>query len=143
MDRRKEKRFSEKNKVFIKCTEESPDNSGGAKTRALTCDISLGGARIVSRKGYPVGSVIRIVLELARTNQVFQIDGEVKWVNKTGKHGSYEIGVEFLHNLSQTIVSLLRHLYSVGNGATPKPARPAEEPTLSPEPPPLVTDAGK
>ena len=143
MERRKDKRFSEKNKVFIKSTEEGLDNSAGLRTRAFTCDLSLGGARLISRKSYPVGTVVRIIMELARTNQVFQIDGEVKWVNKKGKHGTYEIGVEFLHNLSHTIVSLLRHLYSVGNGAACTPHATAPEAALKAEAPSLVSDAGK
>lgn len=36
----------------------------------------------------------------------------VKWVRRNEADGGYDLGVEFLHNISQTILTLIRHLYS-------------------------------
>jgi hypothetical protein len=65
-----------------------------------------------------VGDTIRIVIELAKTCQTIQVDGEVKWMKRNDADDVYEIGVEFLHNISQTILSLIRHLYGMGNGVS-------------------------
>jgi c-di-GMP-binding flagellar brake protein YcgR len=102
MDKRREKRIIERDAVFIKSADEHKDTTYGVGITAYTYDLSLGGARIFSEKFFAVGTVIRIVIELARTNQSVQIDGEVKWARERDDEGLYEMGVEFLHNISQT-----------------------------------------
>ena len=116
MERRREKRFPEKNKVLIKSAEEHKDVSVSVNARAQTCDLSLGGARLYSKKEFAPGTVIRIVLELGKSGEKVQIEAEVKWARKSENGKGYDIGAEFLHNVSHTLQSLLRHLYSVGNG---------------------------
>jgi Tfp pilus assembly protein PilZ len=113
---RKEKRIEERNTVVIR----SAGNPNGPHTslgvNAYTYDLSLGGTRLFADRPFAVGDTIRIVIELAKTCQTIQVDGEVKWTKRNDADDVYEIGVEFLHNISQTILSLIRHLYGMGNG---------------------------
>lgn len=112
MNMRREKRIEEKNPVVIKSavTGEGPDIKLGLK--AFTSDLSLGGARLSTSKPFAAGTVIRIAINLSDTGQALQVDGMVKWAKKKEMGKGYELGVEFQHNISQTILALIRHLYS-------------------------------
>ncbi len=115
MNMRKEKRIEERNTVIIKSAGDGKGPYASLGVNAYTYDLSLGGTRLFTEKEFAVGSVIRIVIELARTCQTIQVDGEVKWLKRNDADGGYEVGVEFLHNISQTILSLIRHLYGAGS----------------------------
>lgn len=114
MNMRKEKRIPERNTVVIRSFGNRNGPSSSLNANAYTYDLSLGGTRLFTDKPFAVGTVIRIVIELARTCQSIQVDGEVKWAKENQAEGVHEIGVEFLHEISQTILTLIRHLYSVG-----------------------------
>jgi len=115
MNKRKEKRIEERNVVIIKSAGDGKGPYANLGINAYTYDLSLGGTRLFTEKEFAAGTVIRIVIELAKTCQTIQVDGEVKWVRKNDAVGLYEVGVEFLHNISQTILTLIRHLYSAGS----------------------------
>jgi hypothetical protein len=118
MDNRKDKRFTERNTVFIKSTSENGEAYYGHGINAHTHDISLSGARICTPHYFPVGSVVRIVIDLERTHQSIKVDGEIKWTKKSEEDDDlFESGVEFLHSISQTLLSLIKHLYAERNGA--------------------------
>ena len=116
MDNRRERRIPERNKVLIKSAEEHHDVSFGDGINAFTHDLSLSGARLFSERQFEVGTIIRISMELARSSQAIQIEGEVKWVKMNEDEGLFEFGVEFLHNISHTVLALIRHLYGAGTG---------------------------
>jgi hypothetical protein len=106
MDNRKDKRFLERNTVFIKSTSEGQEPLYGIGINAHTHDLSLSGARICTPQYFPVGSVVRIVIELERTHQSIKVDGEIKWTRKCEEDDDlFESGVEFLHSISQTLLS--------------------------------------
>jgi Tfp pilus assembly protein PilZ len=115
MNMRKEKRIEERNSVVIKSAGDGKGPYANLGINAYTYDLSLGGTRLFTEREFAAGTVIRIIIELAKTCQTIQVDGEVKWVKKNDADGVYEVGVEFLHNISQTILTLIRHLYSVGS----------------------------
>jgi hypothetical protein len=120
MDKRKDKRFLERNTIFIKSTSEGHEPVYGIGVNAYTHDISLSGARICSSQYFPIGSVVRIVIELERTHQSIKVDGEIKWSKKSEEEDDlFESGVEFLHSISQTLLSLIKHLYAEKNGGIP------------------------
>jgi hypothetical protein len=120
MDNRKDKRFLERNTAFIKSTSEGHEPVYGNGINAHTYDLSLSGARICSPQYFPVGSVVRIVIELERTHQSIKVDGEIKWSRKSPEEADIqESGVEFLHSISQTLLSLIKHLYADRNGGIP------------------------
>ena len=111
---RKEKRIEERNTVVIRSFGTGKGPTANLGINAYTYDLSLGGTRLFTERPFPVGTVIRIIIELARTCQSIQVDGEVKWVKESQADGVYELGGEFLHDISQTILTLIRHLYSAG-----------------------------
>jgi hypothetical protein len=120
MDNRRDKRFLERNTVFIKSTSETTEALYGHGINAHTEDISLSGARICTPHYFPVGSVVRIVIDLERSHQSIKVDGEVKWTKKSEEDDDlFESGVEFLHSISQTLLSLIKHLYAERNGGIP------------------------
>ena len=114
MNMRKEKRIEERNTVVIRSFSNGNGPTSRLSANAYTYDLSLGGTRLFTDRPFAVGTVIRIVIELARTCQSIQVDGEVKWAKEDQADGVYELGVEFLHDISQTILTLIRHLYSAG-----------------------------
>ncbi len=120
MDNRKDKRFLERNTVFIKSTSEAAEVISAHGINAHTHDISLSGARICTPHYFPVGSVVRIVIDLERTHQSIKVDGEIKWTKKSEDDDDlFESGIEFLHSISQTLLSLIKHLYAERNGGIP------------------------
>jgi len=114
--KRREKRFMEENKVVIRYARENKNSVDLAEVNAATHDISLGGARIQVKKFFPVDSVIRIQVSLSRSGEAIKVDGKVKWIKKNQDEDLYEIGVEFLHHISKTVLSLIRHLYGEDTG---------------------------
>jgi len=115
--KRKDKRFKEKNEVLIQYTLDGKNPGVHKEINAKTHDISLGGARIVSKKSFPLDSVIRIQINLSGSGRSVRVDGLVKWVRlKKGTKSLYEIGIEFLHKISTSVLSLIWHLYGEDNG---------------------------
>jgi c-di-GMP-binding flagellar brake protein YcgR len=112
-DRRTRNRFVERNEVLIRT---SMNKYQGAGIAAHTYDLSTGGARIVTSKSFAVGSVIRVRVNLAGTDQFVNLDGEVKWLSANEDEGLFEVGVEFLHLTSHDVLTLLRHLYGRSEG---------------------------
>src|SRR5512137_1391708 len=112
-ERRKRNRFIERNEVLLRT---SVDKYRGPGIAAHTYDLSTGGARIVTSKGYPAGTVIRIRLNLAGSEEVINLDGEVKWLRRKEHEDAYEIGVEFERLTSQAVLALIRHLYGRHEG---------------------------
>jgi c-di-GMP-binding flagellar brake protein YcgR len=112
-ERRKRHRFVGRNEILVRTT---VDRYQGAGIAAHTYDLSTGGARIIASKGYPVGTLIKIRLNLAGSDQFVNLDGEVKWLKPKPDENLYEIGVEFERLTSQAVLALIRHLYGRNEG---------------------------
>ncbi len=112
MEKRREKRFQEENDVFIKSATNGNESGHSIGVNAMTTDISLAGARITSSEYFEIGTIIRLEISLKRTGQSVTVDGEVKWCQEKDDEDAYEFGVEFLHSISHTLLSLIRHLYT-------------------------------
>lgn len=109
---RKDKRLTEENRVAI----ELPGASTSPEPRvinALTKDLSLGGARIITDKLFDVGSSLRMTLYLSRSKQVTKVRADVRWTRMI-EDGLYEIGVEFEHGIPTGVLILINHLYGKG-----------------------------
>lgn len=112
-ERRKRNRFVEHNEVLLRT---AADKYQGAGITAHTYDLSTGGARIITAKSYPLGTVIRIRLNLAGTDQFVNLDGEVKWIRPRVNEDLFELGVEFQRLTSHAVLTLIRHLYGRHDG---------------------------
>jgi Tfp pilus assembly protein PilZ len=109
IERRKESRLIEKNHVQIRSLS---DADGGQVINAYTHDISTGGARIQSTQRFCVGTAVHLEVRLARTKQSIALEAEVKWCRENRIENMFELGVEFRHRMTSTLVTLIRHLYS-------------------------------
>jgi c-di-GMP-binding flagellar brake protein YcgR len=108
-ERRRDFRIIEENRVVIEMS--------GAEGREVTetvgafiKDLSLGGAKLEADRSFDSGSELKMTLYLARSWQVVKIHGRVKWVKEIN-HGLYEMGIEFLHEIPGSIMSLISHLF--------------------------------
>lgn len=110
MKNRKDKRFPELHSVVVKdlWAQKNPAYRG---INAQTYDLSVSGARICSGQEFPVGYVVRLVIDLKGSDQPLDVDGEVVWARKSQDGSGCELGVEFVHHIPTTIVSLIRHFY--------------------------------
>jgi hypothetical protein len=109
---RKDKRLTEENRVAIELPG-APTSPEPRVINALTKDLSLGGARIVTDKLFEVGSSLRMTLYLSKSKQVTKVRADVRWVRMI-EDGLYEIGVEFEHGIPTGVLVLINHLYGKG-----------------------------
>ena len=109
IQRRKDKRIREENRVVIEVSaSESPGD--GQAINAFTKDISLSGVRILTDRLFPLHSRLSLILYLSRSKQVVRIRGTVKWEKKSDE-GLYEIGVQFQQGVPDVLMALINHLY--------------------------------
>jgi len=111
-ENRKDKRITEENRVAI----ELPGSGSSPEVRiinALTKDISLGGARIITDRLFEVGASLRMTLYLSKSKQIVKVRGDVRW-NRMIDSGLYEMGVEFEHGIPTGVLVLINHLYGKG-----------------------------
>ena len=108
-EQRKEKRIKEELRVVI----ELPGPAGPSDMRAINAlsrDISLGGARILTNAAFAVGTSLRMNLYLSRTKQVIKVQADVRWVRSVDTE-LFEMGVEFRHGIPLSVMALINHLY--------------------------------
>ena len=111
-ENRKDKRLTEENRVAIELPG-APSSPDARVINALTKDLSLGGARIVTDRLFEVGSSLRMTLYLSKSKQVTKVRADVRWVRMI-EDGLYEIGVEFEHGIPTGVLVLINHLYGKG-----------------------------
>lgn len=108
-DRRREKRIKEENRVLIEIPGVST-STNGHPANALTQDISLGGARLVTDRYYELESHIKVTLYLSRSKQVIKVRAQVRWAREI-ESGIYELGVQFEHGIPTSLLALINHLF--------------------------------
>lgn len=114
-ENRKDKRIAEENRVAIELPGPSPSDEPRV-VNALTKDISLGGARLVTDRFFEVGTSLRMTLYLSKSKQIVKARADVRW-NRMVEDGIYEMGVEFEHGIPTGVLVLINHLYGKGQGA--------------------------
>lgn len=113
MQKRKDRRFKQWNKAVIKAGPNGPNSHGPVEINAITYDLSLGGVRIHSAERFEEGTVLRLQIELVRSRETLSVAGRVKWVKRDEAENVFEMGVEFDHDTSQTIMSLMKNLHDI------------------------------
>lgn len=109
--RRRDRRVKQWNKAQLKVLGGDPGTTGLAASEAYTYDLSLGGARVHSPANLRVGTRVSLRIELVRSRETVTIDGQVKWTRPSEAENVYEMGIEFDHSSSATIMSLMRNLH--------------------------------
>ncbi len=115
-DRRKDTRANEENKVIIEFISTAGGFINQKEAYALTKDISVGGAKIVTDRFFPVGTFFRVNLSLSKSKQTLSLEARVKWTRNVYGEDLYETGVEFLHEIPETMFTLLKHIFSLTKG---------------------------
>jgi hypothetical protein len=112
-DKRKEERLKERNRVAIR-----PLRPGRKcpESDAYTYDLSVWGARLFSEDSFEAGTPLEIRIELGRTRQTVTVLAKVKWQNFRDEDELYEMGVEFRHQVSESLIAFIRHLYGTDSG---------------------------
>jgi hypothetical protein len=111
MDNRRDKRFEERDGVLLKDKSLAQETAALGAVNAYTHDISVSGAWVCCESSFPVGYVIRIAIDLGEDEPPVEVDGEVVWSRESQDGRRFDIGVEFLHRIPDTILALLRHFY--------------------------------
>jgi len=117
-ERRKEIRLPEENRVAIVCRPGGGPGDGDS-IQALTQDLSLGGARVLTHRAFAPGAELVMTVCLSKSKQVARFRGLVRWV-KNVDEGVYEIGVEFMHRIPGDILTLISHLFRKHQGIPTK-----------------------
>jgi hypothetical protein len=112
-EKRKEKRYKEENKVVIEFSVEGLEQNAKA-IFAFTQDISIGGAKILTDKRIPVGTDIKLSIDLDRSKQSIVTWANVRWSKSLYNGTLHEIGVKFRHDFPNSIISLIKHFYGKG-----------------------------
>jgi Tfp pilus assembly protein PilZ len=113
MQKRKDRRIKQWNKTVIKAAPQGQDPLLADEVKAVTCDLSLGGARIHSPEPFELGTVLRLNIELVRSHETVSLKGRVKWVKRDETENVFELGVEFDHDTAQTVSSLMKNLHGM------------------------------
>lgn len=108
-EQRREKRVKEENRVLIEVAGRRQSEDEPA-VNALTQDISLGGARIISTELFDVGTRLKMTLFLTKSRQVVKVQAEVRW-SRTVESGVHEMGLQFEHGIPLSVMALINHLY--------------------------------
>jgi hypothetical protein len=108
-DRRREKRIKEENRVLIELPGISSSNNNHP-ANALTRDLSLGGARLITDRYYEIESNLKVTLYLSRSKQIIKVRAQVRWAREIDT-GIYEIGVQFEHGIPTSLLALINHLF--------------------------------
>jgi c-di-GMP-binding flagellar brake protein YcgR len=108
-ERRHDTRVFEENRVVI---EQKGTGSGAGLESfdALTRDLSLGGVRVQADRLFEEGIELTLTITLSRSRQIVRIRGRVRWAREV-EPGLYEAGIEFLHQIPGSVMSLINHLF--------------------------------
>jgi hypothetical protein len=115
-EKRKARRFKQWNKALIRSASGEREFFDSAGINAYTVDISLQGAKIQSEVSFPIGTVVRIQIDLSRSKETISVEGEVKWIARNTRDGYYEFGLEFLQLFPRAHLALLKNLFDENAG---------------------------
>jgi Tfp pilus assembly protein PilZ len=115
-ERRRDTRVYEENRVVIEM-KGTRDDGGLEAFDAFTRDLSLGGVRVLTDRPFEQGIEVTMTITLSKSRQVIRICGKVRWVKEI-EPGLFEAGIEFLHQIPGSVMSLINHLFRKTTGAS-------------------------
>jgi c-di-GMP-binding flagellar brake protein YcgR len=113
MQKRKDRRIKQWNKTMILAAPQGQDPLPPDEVKAVTYDLSLGGARIHSVEPFELGAILRLNIELVGSQETVSLKGQVKWVKRDEAEDVFELGVEFDHDTALTVTSLMKSLHGM------------------------------
>lgn len=113
-ERRRDTRVLEENRVVIE-TSGTRGSEGIETFDAFTRDLSLSGVRVQTDRPLESGVELTLTITLSKSRQVIRIHGRVRWVLEV-EPGLFEAGIEFLHEIPGSVMSLINHLFRKASG---------------------------
>lgn len=108
-ERRKSIRKKEGNRVEIELMSGNKEQPGKNNSFAITDDISLYGIKVMTDSVFPIDSLLKIYLSLAKTKKTVTMTGKVKWIKKVGDNLN-EVGIEIIDITKDNIKILFEYL---------------------------------
>ena len=91
-ERREEVRLNIGAEIFIECVSAEPGETAGSEVlRCEAVDVSANGLQVMVERKLVQGAIHTLVVELYRSDEVYRLTSEVKWVAQ--KEGGYLIGL--------------------------------------------------
>ncbi|MDD8030548.1 MAG: PilZ domain-containing protein [Acidobacteriota bacterium] len=109
MEKRREKRLGEENKVVLKVI--TPNEQAEESFYSISRDISVGGLRVMTDSPLPVKTRVKLEIALSDSKKLISGIAEVKWVKNLFEDEVFEMGLEFIELDPQSRVYLLEHVY--------------------------------
>lgn len=109
MEKRREKRLDEENKVVLQVISENEQT--GESFYAISRDISVGGLRVMTDSPLPVKTRVKLEVALSNSKKLISGISEVRWVKSLFEDEVFEMGLEFVELDPQSRVYLLEHVY--------------------------------
>ena len=107
-EKRKNLRIQEEKKVFIEFYPGGKDLRPKNVTYALTRDVSEGGVRLLTDRYFPIDTLLKITLSLSHTHQIVHVVARVKWVQNFQTSDLYEMGIEYLHEIPESVLTMMK-----------------------------------
>ena len=114
IERRKEKRRKEVNRISLEYLTEDQLYRSKKVNFGLTEDLSLCGVKILTDTFFPIGKVMKVSLSLGRNYETIYLIGKVRWINSLDDE-AYEIGLEVVDTFEKSMRILTGHLYGKPN----------------------------
>ena len=108
-ERRKSKRRKEGNKVEIVPIPKDKEYPGTNDVFAITDDISLYGIKVMTEPFFPIDSLLKIALSLAKTREIVTMIGRVRWIKRIGDNLN-ELGIEMVDANKDNLKILFEYL---------------------------------
>ncbi|MDD8019690.1 MAG: PilZ domain-containing protein [Acidobacteriota bacterium] len=109
MEKRREKRLDEENKVVlhVRWNKDHEVQSFYSFSR----DISAGGLRIMTDSPLPVRTRLKMEIMLSDSKKIISGQVEVRWIKSLFEDEVYEMGLEFIDLDPQSKIFLMEHVY--------------------------------
>ncbi|MGD9347133.1 MAG: PilZ domain-containing protein [Candidatus Aminicenantes bacterium] len=106
-EKRKNQRYKEEKKVVIEFYPGEKELRPKNVTYALTRDVSEAGVRLLTDRYFSVGTLLKITLSSSRTKRIVNVVAEVKWVQNFHTSDLYEMGIEFMHEIPESVKTMM------------------------------------
>jgi hypothetical protein len=108
-ERRKSIRKKEGNIVEIELISGNKEQPRKNDSFAITDDISLYGIKVMTDPIFPIDSLLKIDLSLAKTKKTITMTGRVRWIKRVGDNLN-ELGIEIIDITKVNIKILFKYL---------------------------------
>lgn len=111
MEQRRQKRIMQENKVTVHVLDQKPELPSASSFIALTKDLSLEGAKIITENKLRTGTRLKIELSLEKPHKIIYLNATVKWIRNLYDDDVFEMGIEYVDQQPRKVIDLLEHLY--------------------------------